>query len=397
MFFDQTHEAPADPIFGLLGAISADPRQEKVSLMVGIYKDDHLKAELLSSVKKAKEKIASQDLMADYLPIDGLPGLIALLGPIVFGESIWKDVQERVYGAHTTGGTGALRATAEFLAQEVSQGIYIPNHTWPPHRMIFERAGFKVGNYPYYCREKKGFDIEALLFFLAKLPAKSIVLFHACCHNPTGSDPTAEEWRSISQLMREKRLFPFFDFAYQGLGEGVEKDNAAIQIFLKEGHEMAVAYSCSKNFSMYCHRVGALFVVSEHAAVKTRIESQVKRIIRTLYSNPPAHGARIVAEVLKNEKALWHKDLEGMRQRMHRMREMLIQRLNAKAKTRNFDYLRKHKGMFSFIDLDKNQVQTMIDKFAIYLTDNGRISIAGLTLENIDYVVNGILSVCGEL
>lgn len=398
MFFHEVNEAQPDPIFGLLGAFSADVRKEKVNLMVGIYKDDHLKAELLSSAKKAKDDILNQDLMADYLPIDGLGELVELLGPLVFGSDAWKGAHGRIYGAHTTGGTGALRVGAEFLAQEVSKVFAVSNHTWPNHRSILERAGCKIENYPYYSREKKGFDCEAMIGFLAQLPEKTVVVLHACCHNPTGCDPTADEWRKISKVMMDNQLLPFFDCAYQGLGDGLEKDSESIRIFLEDGHEMAIAYSCSKNFSMYCQRVGALFIVDENAAVKMRVGSQVKRIIRALYSNPPAHGARIVAEVLKRPdlQQVWQKDLEGIRHRLNLMRETLIQRLISKAKGMDFEYLRNHKGMFSFIDMNKSQVQKMIDKFAIYMTDNGRISIAGLTTKNIDYVVNSLISVCVE-
>lgn len=398
MFFEAVREAQPDPIFGLLGAFIADSRKEKVSLMVGIYKDDHLRAELLSSVKKAKEQIFSQDLMADYLPIDGLNEMVELLGPLVFGEGAWKESHSRIYAAHTTGGTGALRVGAEFLAQEVTQLVCLPNHTWPNHLSILERARCKVENYPYYDPKKQGFDLEAMLDYFRKLPEKTAVILHACCHNPTGCDPTAQEWKEISRVMKEKRLLPFFDFAYQGLGDGIEKDAEAVRIFFRDEHEMLIGYSCSKNFSMYCQRVGVLFIIGKNASVKPKIGSQVKRIIRALYSNPPAHGARIVTEVLKQKelRQLWQKDLEGIRYRFNAMRDILIQRLNAKAKHVNFDYLRGHKGMFSFIDLDKNQVQKMIDQFAVYLTDNGRISVAGLTTKNIDYVVNSLLAVCGE-
>lgn len=396
MFFHEVAEAPPDPIFGLGSAFKADPRKEKVNLMVGIYKDDLLRSELLDSARIAKTHILSQDLMADYLPIDGHPEMIELLGDLVIGD--WKTNHGRVYAAHTAGGTAALRVGAEFLAQEVSKSFYVSNHTWPNHRSILERAGCQHDNYPYYNREKKGFDFEAMVAFLRKLPPKSVIILHACCHNPTGCDPTAEEWRTISKVMKEGKLFPFFDFAYQGLGEGLEKDAESIRIFLHDGHEMAIAYSCSKNFSMYCQRVGALFIVDENTAVKQRVGSQIKRIIRALYSNPPAHGALIVAEVLKRDdlRKIWHKDLETIRKRIHLMRESLIQRLIVKAKGIDFSYLKKHKGMFSFIDMDKSQAERMIEEFAIYMTDNGRISIPGLTTKNIDYVVNSLAAVCAK-
>lgn len=392
MFFDGVKEGPPDAIFGLLGTFAADPRPGKVNLLVGIYKDEHLKSELFPSVKKAKERIQPQDLLADFLPIDGYGELLEWLGPVVFGESGWA--KERIYAAHSVGGTGALRVGAEFVAQEISRMAYIPNQTWPNHRSIFERAGCKVETYPYY--KKRGFDCEGMLAFLEKLPEKSAIVLHACCHNPTGCDPSHEEWREISRRMREKRLFPFFDFAYQGLGDTPEKDSEAVRIFKDDGHEMMVAYSCSKNFSMYCQRVGALFAVTENKAVKERVGSQVKRIARALYSNPPAHGARIVAEVLKDGglRREWQKDLERVRRRLGRAREELVRRLMAKAKKTDFRYLLPHRGMFSFVDLEKAQAEALRERFAIYVLDNGRINVAGLTTDNLDAVVEGILTVC---
>lgn len=398
MFFQNVSEAQPDPIFGLLGSFAADSRKEKVNLMVGIYKDDDLRAELLSSAKQAQDLIAPHELMADYLPIDGLNEMVELLGPVVFGAEVWKNNHARIYAAHTAGGTGALRVGSEFLAQEVGKTVCVSNHTWPTHRSILERAGCRVESYPYYSREKLGFDFEAMIAFLSKLPEKTAVILHACCHNPTGCDPTQNEWKQISKIMKERKLLPFFDFAYQGLGDHLDKDAEAVRIFFNDGHEMLIAYSCSKNFSMYCHRVGVLFVVDENPAVKMRAGSQIKRIIRSLYSNPPAHGARVVAEVLKrdNLKKQWEKDLEGIRHRLSLARKNLVDRLIAGSKNIDFEYLKGHKGMFSFVNLDKTQVQRMIDQFAIYLTDNGRISVAGLSSKNIDYVVNGILTVCGE-
>lgn len=395
MFFQAVNEAPPDPIFGLSEAFKADPRKEKINLVVGIYKDDQMKAELFSSARLAKADILNQDIMADYLPIDGNEALLQKLGPLVFGESIWKEKHSQIYAAQTVGGTAALRIGAEFLSKEVSKSFVVSNHTWPNHRSILERAGCKHENYPYYSREKRGLDFEAMLDFLKKLPPKSVVVLHACCHNPTGCDPTQEEWRLLAKTMKEHKLFPFFDCAYQGLGSGLERDAESIRIFVQEGLEIAIAYSCSKNFSMYCQRVGALFIVTQTPAEKERVKSQVRQIIRALYSNPPAHGAWIVLEILKREdlKKLWIQDLEGIRSRIQKMREKLIHKLTLKTHGIDWTYLTSHKGMFSFIDMDKAQVQRMIEEFAIYMTDNGRISIPGLTTQNIDSVVNG-LSAC---
>jgi aspartate/tyrosine/aromatic aminotransferase len=254
----------------------------------------------------------------------------------------------------------------------------------------------RVDTYPYYSREKHGVDFDSLHRHVNQLPEKTVLLLHPCCHNPTGSDLMRDQWKTLSQLLLKRKILPFFDFAYQGLGSGIEEDRQAIEIFLDDGNEMIVAYSCAKNFSLYCQRVGALFVVDENAAVKLRVGSQIKKIIRSLYSNPPAHGARIVSHLLLDAKlkAEWKRELESMRGRIGKIREKLIDRLNSKSGGADFEFLRPHKGMFSFVDLDKSQVQRLIDGFGIYLIDNGRISLTGLNGENLEIVVEGISAVC---
>lgn len=396
MFFHEIAEGQPDPIFGLNEAFHADVRPNKLNLIIGIYKDDQLRSHLMGSVMQAKNQIASQDVLADYLPIDGLSDLHEQLGRIVFGEKRWKENHGRIYTAQSVGGTGALQVGGQFLCQEVSKSIAISTPTWPTHRSIFERAGMRVETYPYYSRDKHGIDFDGLCSSLKRMTEKTVVLLHPACHNPTGCDPSTEQWKELSRIIREKRLLPFFDFAYQGLGEGLEKDRQAIDIFMNNGHEMLIAYSCAKNFSLYCQRVGVLFVVDENAAVKLRVGSQIKKIIRSLYSNPPAHGARIVAALLQDAalKEEWKKELDAMRHRIFVIRESLIRRLSMEPTGVNFEFLRHHKGMFSFIDLDKSQVQQLINEFGIYLIDNGRISLTGLNSENIDYVASGIAAVC---
>jgi len=396
MFFSEILEGQPDPIFGLNEAFQADVRPNKVNLIVGIYKDDQLRTHLMPSVKKAKDQILAQDLQADYLPMDGFPDFNERIGGLIFGEKVWQENHGRIYAAQTIGGTGALQVAGQFLSQEVTKTVAVSNPTWPNHRSVFERAGCRVETYPYYSKEKHGIDFGSLCSALKAMQAKTVVLLHPVCHNPTGCDLSIEQWKELSHLMREKKLLPFFDFAYHGLGEGLERDRHPIEIFLKDGHEMLIAYSCAKNFSLYCQRAGALFIVDENAAVKLRIGSQVKRIIRALYSNPPAHGARIAAHVLKEAslKEEWKKELDTMRHRLAVIRESLVQRLSLKSTRIDFGFLRHHRGMFSFMDLDKNQVQRLIQEFGIYLIDNGRISLAGLTPKNIDYVVDSIISVC---
>ncbi len=394
MIFDEVLEAKPDPIFGLTGSFKADVRENKVNLLVGIYKDEKLRSPLLPSVEKARELVGRQEEVADYLPFEGLSGFVDEIGKVIFGQG-WDQEHSRIFGAQAVGGTGALRLGAEFLAQEVSKRVSISHPTWPNHRGVFERAGFSVDSYTYYSSEKKWFDLEGMCKSLETLEEKSIVVLHAACHNPTGCDPSREEWEQISDLMLRRGLVPFFDFAYQGFGLGVDEDAYPVRLFYERGHEMLVAYSCSKNFSLYNQRVGALYVVTPDPVVKMRVGSQVNGCIRTLYSNPPAYGARLVWEVLKNStlKKEWEGDLKAIRSRLSSAREQLVSGLTSQAKRKDFHYLRNHKGMFSFVDLDKSQAQQLIDEYAIYLIDNGRISIAGLTSENIDYVVRAILAV----
>jgi aromatic-amino-acid transaminase len=394
MFFDSIPEGPPDAVFGLAAAFQADPRPEKVNLVVGIYKNEKLQSELIPSVKKAKSLIVSSDI--DYLPIDGLPDFHEVLGPLLFGSKDWPESQSHIYTAQAVGGTGALYLGGAFLVQEVTQIVAIPDPTWANHRSIFERAGATVLTYAYYNKEKHGFDCEAMIASLKKLPEKTAVILQAVCHNPTGCDPTSKEWEEIAQVMLEKRLLPFFDCAYQGFGDGLEEDAKAIRIFKKLGHEMLIAYSCAKNFSLYCQRVGALFVVNKSAAAKHLVASQVKRIIRAIYSNPPAYGARIVAYLLQNPslKKEWESDLQAMRHRLTSMRAHFIQKLCTKVKKMDFHFLQKHKGMFSFLDLDPKIVQTLKEKFAIYMIGSGRINVAGLTEKNIDYVIDSLIEIC---
>lgn len=397
MFFDQVPEGLPDPIFGLTDAFQSDSRPGKVNLVMGIYKNRDLHAELLPSVRKAKEAIVNDDVLANYLPMEGFRPLIQELGGLLFGKALWESEQGRIYGAQSVGGTAALRIGAEFLRDYVGQTVYVPQPTWPNHRLVFEKAGCKVETYAYYDSAQRAFNLSKMLVQLRSLPPKSLVLLQGACHNPTGCDPTQKEWFEIADTIRKQQLFPFFDIAYQGFGEGLDEDAWTIRMFLKEGIECCIAYSCSKNFSLYCQRVGAFFVVTENGAMKHRAASQVKRYIRALYSNPPAHGARIVERILQGPLRLqWIKEVEGMRQRIQNTRKELVAKISSKVKSEDFSYLLKHRGMFSFFDLQKSQVKRLIEEFAIYLPDSGRINVAGLNEKNMDGVVDSLAAIMGR-
>lgn len=389
MFFQNVKEGPPDAVFGLMGAFRADPRPQKVNLMVGVYKNELLETEWMPTVQRVIREGLTKWRQADYLPMDGSKEMLDALRELIFGKKLSLSEAGRIYGAQAIGGTGALRVGADFLFQEVGQTIWIPEITWPNHRSIFERARFHVESYPY---SKKGMDFAFFTEFLKQMPPKSIVLLHAACHNPTGCDPTLKEWKEIAKIIQKKQLVPFFDFAYQGLGDGIEEDAAALRHFVSEGIECVVAYSCSKNFSLYCQRVGALFVVLSNSATQPNVASQIKRIIRAQYSNPPAFGAWVVAEILSGDlRSQWEKDLTNMRFRLQTMRKELAQRLLAKKK--KADLILHQKGMFSLLDLEKHQIQKLKEQYAIYMLENGRINIAGLNHKNLDTVVESIIAV----
>jgi aspartate/tyrosine/aromatic aminotransferase len=281
----------------------------------------------------------------------------------------------------------------EFLKREgVGEAIYLPDPTWANHKNIFGHRGLQVEYYPYYCAKEHGVNFEKTHAFLSKLKPHSIVLLHACCHNPTGADFSLEEWKRLSELFLQKKLFPFFDCAYQGFGKGIEEDAAAVRLFAKEGHEMIVAVSLSKNFSLYSERVGALFIIGETHKIQERIQSSVHQIIRAIYSNPPFHGAQLVSHILGTHalKKEWESELTAMRERIGEMRNALTKALVAKSKKRDFSYLNNGSGFFCYSGLTLSQVERLTKEYGIYMTSDGRINLAGLNWDNVDYVANAI-------
>lgn len=396
MFFGNIPEEKRDPVFGILESFGRDERPSKINLVVGTYFNEDLELEELSSVKKARHHLAKQDLSVDYLPQDGAEAFCDSLGRLAFGETLWKDYSSCTYKAQALGGTGALRLGAELFSRFVTQEIYIPNLTWPNHYSVFTRGGLKVGTYPYYDPTTRSVDCDALCHALMELPHKSAVLLHASCHNPSGRDPTLPQWKQIFSCMQKRGLIPFFDCPYQGFGFGIDLDMQAPRLWMQYGEEMMVAYSCSKNFSLYNERVGALFVVTQTPAVKYRIESQVRQLIRAMYSNPPATGERIVTEVLQDPKLFqdWQKGVDQMRHRLLSMRAQCVNGLVSRAKRTDFRYLAGQLGFFLATELTKEHVDLLIKEHAIYMLGSGRLNLAGLNSKNIETVIDAILSVC---
>jgi aromatic-amino-acid transaminase len=390
--------APRDPILGVTEAFNADPNPNKVNLGVGVYYDDNGKLPLLECVKRAERQVLENAPPRGYLPIDGLPEYDRAVQQLVFGASSPVIRDKRVVTVQALGGTGGLKVGADFL-RRVDPGaqVWISNPSWENHRALFENAGFEVRNYPYYDAQRHGVDFDPMLSTLRELPAGSIVVLHACCHNPTGVDLSSEQWSRVIEVVKARELVPFLDIAYQGFGDGLDADGEPVRRFAEAGIALFVSNSFSKSFSLYGERVGALSVVASSSDEAARVLSQLKRLVRTNYSNPPTHGGRIVAAVLNNPelRALWERELAAMRERIHDMRQRLVQQIHARVPGADFSFVVRQRGMFSYSGLSKEQVTRLREEFSIYAIDTGRICVAALNSRNIDYVAGAIAKVIG--
>ena len=396
MLFQSIPAAPADPILGLGEAFKAETRPQKVNLGIGIYKDAAGQTPIMRAVKAAETRLLAQETGKNYLPIDGVSAYNAATQELLFGSAHEIIATRRAKTAQSLGGTGALRIAAEFAKRCVhAKAVWISTPTWPNHNAIFAAAGIPVKNYRYYNAETHALDWEGMTADLAQAERGDIVLLHGCCHNPTGIDPTPEQWETLAKLSAEKGWLPLFDFAYQGFGNGLEEDAYGLRVFLKYNKELLIASSYSKNFGMYNERVGAFTLVAEDEATAARAHSQVKTIIRTLYSNPASHGANTIALVLKNDdlKAQWIAELDEMRGRIKAMRQKFVELLKAKGASQDFDFIIEQNGMFSFSGLTPEQVDRLKNEFAIYAVRSGRINVAGITDDNIDYLCESIVKV----
>lgn len=390
-FFESVEPAPPDPILGINISFAADNRDSKVNLGAGVYKTADLKPLILPVVKKAESLLLASELSKDYLAIDGMPEYIASTRHLVFGKQSGDD---RIYGAQSVGGSGALRVGGAFLREIGLANLFVSDPSWDNHQRIFTHAGLKVDTYPYFDSKKHRFDFERFMEKVKMMPKKSVLVLQACCHNPTGFDPTQAQWKEILDIIKKREIFPFFDFAYQGFGEGIEEDAASIRLALENEMDFAVAVSHSKNFGLYAERTGVLFFICRGLQEAKRIGSRLKVLIRGLYSNPPCHGARIVQTILASPelKAVWETQVNQMRARIVEMRNRLANELQKKSGNSQFDFLSKQKGMFSYTGLSKEQVDRLIGDYGIYLPKDGRINIAGLNTSNIGYVVDAIIA-----
>ncbi|UJB30542.1 aspartate/tyrosine/aromatic aminotransferase [Chromobacterium sp. Beijing] len=394
--FSAVELAPRDPILGLNEAFNADTRTTKVNLGVGVYSDDNGKIPLLAAVKAAEKARLETMPPRGYQPIEGAQAYDSAVQNLLFGADSELIKAGQVVTAQALGGTGALKIGADFLKRlNPAARVYISNPSWENHRALFESAGFEVENYPYYDAATRGVDFEGMRAFLAQLPAGSVIVLHACCHNPTGADLSDAQWAEVVRVCRERGLVPFLDMAYQGFADGIDADAVAVRLFSASGLQFFVSSSFSKSFSLYGERVGALSIVTAGKEESARVLSQLKRVIRTNYSNPPIHGGAVVAAVLSNPelRQLWEDELAGMRDRIRAMRVGLVEAIKAEGVAQDFSFVAQQRGMFSYTGLSAAQVERLRADFGIYAVSTGRICLAALNSKNLTYVASAIAQV----
>ncbi|HWT67569.1 MAG TPA: amino acid aminotransferase [Pseudomonas sp.] len=394
--FSAVEMAPRDPILGLNEAFNADTRTDKVNLGVGVYCNEEGKIPLLRAVVEAETIRVAQHASRGYLPIDGIAAYDQAVQKLLFGNDSPLIAAGRVITTQAVGGTGALKIGADFLKQLLPNAVVaISDPSWENHRALFETAGFPVQNYRYYDAATHDVNRAGLLEDLNALPNGSIIVLHACCHNPTGVDLSPADWNNVLEAVKAKGHVPFLDMAYQGFGDGIAEDAAAVRLFAESGLTFFVSSSFSKSFSLYGERVGALSIVSESKEESARVLSQVKRVIRTNYSNPPTHGASIVAAVLNSPelRAQWEAELAEMRLRIRGMRTQMVDLLAKNAPQRDFSFVGRQRGMFSYSGLSVEQVHRLRNEFGIYALDTGRICVAALNQSNIKTVTDAIVQV----
>lgn len=392
--FEHISAAPPDSILGITDAFNRDPNPQKINLSVGVYQDATGQTPVLRCVKQAEARLLDGEKSKTYLGIDGLPSYREHVRKLVFGESISP---ERIAIVQTPGGTGGVRVGADFLAFATPHAkVWTSNPTWANHVSIFAAAGVDSAPYPYLNDAKTGLNLQGMLDVIESQSRRGdAVLLHACCHNPTGIDPTPAQWEEIARLLAAKQLLPFVDFAYQGFGRGLMEDTEGLKIILKHCPEALVASSFSKNFGLYSERVGAIALVTETGPQNAIGMSQLKRIVRTNYSNPPRHGGAVVATVLGDAELteLWHQELTEMRQRIAEMRAAFVQKMMQLAPQKDFSFLMDQLGMFSYSGLTPLQVDRLKTEHSLYIVGTGRINVAGMTPANLEPLCRAIASV----
>lgn len=394
--FNHIEAAPADPILGLGEAFKAETRAGKINLGIGVYMSDEGVTPIVKAVAKAQARLLEEETSKTYLTIDGIQAFNRFTQELLFGKDSEVITSGRAKTAQSLGGTGALRIAAEFIKRQTkAKRVWISNPTWPNHHAIMGALDLEIKTYRYYNPETNALDWDNLLADLSHAEAGDVVLLHGCCHNPTGIDPTHEQWDTLAKLSAEKGWLPLFDFAYQGLGNGLDEDAYGLRAFVKNNRELLIASSYSKNFGLYNERVGAFTLVADNAEEANAAFTQIKSIIRMIYSNPPSHGANTVARVLNDEelRAEWIEELDGMRNRIKNMRSKMVRLLKEKGAKRDFSFIDQQNGMFSYSGLTAEQVDRLREEFAIYAVRTGRFNVAGITNSNIDALCEAIVKV----
>lgn len=396
VMFETLEMAPPDAILGLNEAFKNDPNPNKINLTVGVYKDAQGGTPILESVKEAERQLIDGENSKGYLGIDGMPQYSQQVRRLLFGRNHEILSSDRAVTVQTPGGTGSLRVGADLIHRKFPQSrIWCSNPTWANHRNVFEAAGLEVDSYSYLDKAGSGLDFEAMLASLKTIPAGDAVCLHACCHNPTGVDPTLQQWNQIADVVNERGILPFVDFAYQGFGRGLEEDAEGVRALARAGCEMLISSSFSKNFGLYGERVGALTIVAGTSDAAKAALSHAKSCVRANYSNPPKHGAAIVSLILTDDslRQKWEEELAAMRSRIHQMRQLFVETMQAKAPQHDFSFISRQQGMFSFSGLNSVQVDQLRNDHSIYIVGSGRINVAGMTQDNMDPLCSAIASV----
>ena len=390
--FSFVDAAPSDPILGLTEEFNKDKNPSKVNLGVGVYYDNEGKIPILNSVSESLKSIYEKTQEKNYLPIDGLPEFKKNTATLIFGD-ICNSLNVATF--QSLGGTGALKIGADFLKSIFPENeVYISNPSWANHYGIFSGSGFKVNKYPYYSKSNNNLDFENMCLFFNNLRDNSIIVLHACCHNPTGIDISPDQWEKLADIFENRRLIPFFDMAYQGFGNDLEKDAFPIRLFSNRKISLLVANSFSKSMSLYGERIGALNILCKNLLEKNNIESQDKTFIRANYSNPPITGGLIVNTILNSFelKKIWEYELSEMNSRIKKIRQIFTEKLNNKTKL-NFDFLNTQAGMFSFSGINEEKVNSLKNDYSVYMIKNGRICVAAINSKNIEYISDSIAAV----
>jgi|694.fasta_scaffold02776_18 aspartate aminotransferase len=394
-FFETVEALPEDPIFSLPKLFKEDAHPLKVNLGIGAYQDSEGLPFVLTTVRDVELQLIQKEKTMEYLPILGDPAYIHESLKLIFGDNHPYLQEKKIIGAQTVGGTNALWIGAAFLADHGFKIVYLSDPTWPNHHMIFRRAGLAIKTYPHYDNAHHCIPFEDLCSCIKTMPPSSIILLQSCCHNPTGMDFSFSQWQEISHLIKQQKVFPFFDLSYQGFGKGIDEDAKPIRYFIEQGHELMVANSFSKNFGMYGERAGLLALATNQPEISLRAESHIKQIIRATYSNPPRLAAKIVATILNSADLTkaWKHELQAMRGRISAMREALSFGLQSKSSHLDFSFLNSQTGIFSFIGLSPTQVQRLRTEKGVFILENSRLNIAGINPHNLDYVIDSILHV----